>query len=103
MWSGRGQEERFRLYTHQDNPCWNTGACFASAPVPCPYLSEGEGELIQDCALVEELATVPVVVVLMHALPHVLGQIVVPHVLVHLVQLDGRGKRHRREATEVLT
>ena len=71
-----------------------------SAPVPCPYLSEGEGELIQDCALIEELATVAVVVVLVHTLPHVLGQIVVPHVLVHLVQLGG-WEGHRREVTEV--
>lgn len=55
--------------------------------MPFLYLSEGEGELVQDGALVEELATIAVVVVLVHTLPHVLGQLVVPHVLVHLVQL----------------
>lgn len=70
----------------------------------CLYLSEGEGKLVQDGALVEELATVAVVVVLVHTLPHVLGQLVVPHVLVHLVQLwEGQTTHiHGRDATEAL-
>ena len=54
-----------------------------------PYLSEREGELIQDGVLVEEQSIVAVVVVLVHSLPHVFGQLAVSHVLVHLVELGG--------------